>query len=94
MGEHDRNTRLRGVRRGIFTGSAKLIAWNTGHPEFYDLIADPGETTNRYLPDDPAVADLFRRLMAWTASIPRSFRNRPNWINPQWSGFGPLGYVQ
>jgi arylsulfatase A-like enzyme len=94
MGEHDRNTRLRGVRRGIFTDSAKLIAWNAGPPEFYDLIADPGETTNRYLPGDPAVADLSRRLTAWTMSIPRQLPKPAKLDKSTVDRIRSLGYVQ
>jgi arylsulfatase A-like enzyme len=64
------NSRLRGVRRAIFSGNLKLESWTDGPPEFYDLASDPGEEHNLYTPGDPRAAALWQRLSSWTAGIP------------------------
>lgn len=46
--------------KGLVQGGHKLIMSRT--PEYYNLLADPSEARNLYLPDDPTVRELEARL--------------------------------
>jgi arylsulfatase A-like enzyme len=94
IGDHDRNARLRGVRRAAFTTSAKLILWSGGPPEFYNLAADPGESQNRYDAKDPAVASLEASLTAWTAAIPKQLSKPTKLDKESVDRIRSLGYIQ
>ena len=72
------NPRLRGVRRAVFSGRWKLIAWSDGSPELYDLAADPNELHNLYKPGNPQVAALVASLNQWTAAAPRPSSSPPD----------------
>ncbi|HEY6342393.1 MAG TPA: sulfatase [Bryobacteraceae bacterium] len=65
------NSRFKGVRRAIFSGSLKFISWSHGPSELYDLSADPDERRNLYAPDRREAAELSQRLDRWARSAPR-----------------------
>jgi len=94
IGEHDRSTRLRGVRRAVISASAKLITWTSGPPEFYDLSADPLESQNLYRPDDPVAASLLSALNSWTATIPHQTFKPTKMDKGAVDRIRSLGYIQ
>ncbi len=51
------------------SGSHKLVVYEKGAPELYDLAADPGETTDLFDPDDTEQAVLRRRALASMESL-------------------------
>jgi arylsulfatase A-like enzyme len=86
--------RFKGVRRAMFVGSWKLIAWTEGLPELYDLAADPGETRNLYRADDPHAKALADRLSAWVASAPRQVEEPGKLDKNSVEKLKSLGYAQ
>jgi arylsulfatase A-like enzyme len=94
IGDHAKTARLGGTRRAIFSSSVKLITWTAGPPEFYDLVADPNESANRYESTDPVVASLMTRLSAWTSAIPRQLPNPAMLDRSAMERIKSLGYVQ
>jgi iduronate 2-sulfatase len=94
IGEHDRSIRMRGVRRAAFTASAKLIMWSSGPPEFYNLTIDPGESQNRYDPNDPVVASLQNSLATWAATMPKQLSKPTKMDKETVDRIRSLGYIQ
>jgi arylsulfatase A-like enzyme len=94
LGEWQSTTRLRGVRRAVFSGSLKVITSSGRNPECYDLASDPGESRNQYRPDDPVAASLLARLHAWTAAIPSKPPKAAKPDKSTMERIKSLGYVQ
>jgi arylsulfatase A-like enzyme len=94
IGSHEKDARLRGVRRAIVNGNTKLVTWSAGEPELYDLAADPGERVNRYHPDDPLAVSLLARMNAWTATIPRQLAKPAKLDKSTSDRIRSLGYTQ
>ena len=89
-----KNPRIRGVRRAIFSGSLKLIAWSHGPSELYDLASDPYEQHDLYRPDDVRAMDLSKRLTDWVASIPHKVRQTKKLGKPDLERLRSLGYIK
>jgi hypothetical protein len=94
IGEHDRNARMKGVRRAAFTASAKLITWSAGPPVFYDLAKDPKESQNRYDRGNPVVASLENSLTQWSAGIPKQLSKPTKMDKETVDRIRSLGYIQ
>jgi hypothetical protein len=88
------NPRFRGIRRGIFAGSWKLITWTQGPPELYDLVADPEETRNLYRSGDSRANQLADRLSAWAATAPHQIEQPHKLDNNTVERLKSLGYAQ
>jgi arylsulfatase A-like enzyme len=88
------NPRFRGIRRGIFAGSWKLITWTQGPPELYDLAADPEETRNLYRSGDSRANQLADRLSAWAATAPHQIEQPHKLDNNTVERLKSLGYAQ
>jgi arylsulfatase A-like enzyme len=88
------NPRFRGVRRAIFSGSSKLIAWSHGPSEFYDLVADPGELRNKFATDDTRQSELAAQLTQWISAIPKITEPVRKLDKPSMERLKSLGYTQ
>jgi len=89
------NPRLRGVRRTVFSGPWKLIAWTDGPPELYNLAADPGELHNLYRAGDHEAAALLARINQFTAAAPRRSSPSDKPVDrPTLEKLRSLGYIQ
>jgi arylsulfatase A-like enzyme len=89
-----RNPLVRGTRRAVFSGSAKLITWTAGAPELYDLASDPTERNNIYNPNDPRAIDLSERLANLVKAIPSQSLPLSNPDPATLDRLKSLGYVQ
>ena len=94
------NSRFRGIRRAVFSGSLKLITWTNGASELFDLNADPHETTNQLgtvadgVASDPRAQELASLLTAFTAGIPHSPNAVRRLDDAAIQRLKSLGYVQ
>ena len=88
------NSRLRGIRRAIFSGSLELISWSLGPSQLYDLQTDPQEAHNVFDENDPRIRALLDKLTAWTASAPRQLEQAPKLDKGAAERLKSLGYVQ
>jgi arylsulfatase A-like enzyme len=88
------NPRFLGLRRAVFSGSLKLIAWTKGPSELYDLAADPTEQHNLYSPDDPRAVELSHRLQNLVADMPHHDFQSLKLDKSTVERLKSLGYVQ
>lgn len=54
--------------QAVMTGSLKLIRYDDGRLEAFDLVADPGETRNIYRTGDPTQTAMAQALERWRRS--------------------------
>jgi arylsulfatase A-like enzyme len=83
-----------GNRRAIISGSLKLISSKPSGFELYDLASDPDEQRNLYSSDNPATAELTKKLDAWVAARPRQKGPQKKLDPASVERLKSLGYVQ
>jgi arylsulfatase A-like enzyme len=80
--EPSKNPNITGIRRAVFSGSLKLVAWTGGSSELYDVASDPEEKRNLYRSDEPRAVHLSRILAEWVAQMPHE-RAQPATVDPE-----------
>jgi hypothetical protein len=82
------------LKRAFYFGSEKLIAYDNGKREFYDLKSDPGEQHD-ILNARVKLADAHSvQLADWLGKIPRTAPQAPGATVTNLQKLKSLGYVQ
>ena len=84
-----------GRSRAVRVGSLKLVVFDDGKRELYDLSKDPSESHNLYAPKMPAFQPLEAAYDRWLRMMPRESSSSEYGVSPdELQRLKGLGYVQ